>query len=783
MKKMDDKKRRRAYLLLCDRLGSVLIAAALSGSLATALFGVLGISAGPIVPYIASLCGCILVALLSASPLCALATVVGLGSTCAILYRAEIRPWQAAWDLLRSLIGAESGEVLPLLAASSQTVAAVACAFLGALLFGLARMQGGVYPAVTLTLITYLAGWYLGAGVEPMPLVFSLLSLVALFARGHDMSVPWRRVLPTAVAVALLTVAILPPAGTTWAPLSNAAQKVRDLVEEYFRFNTPRTTYSVANDGWQQMGERLGGPVNPLRGDVLSVETDSPVLLRGSIKRGYTTYSWVDNGRNNRYLYLDPTKANLRAALFSADLSSAVSVQGAFSPSAVRVSFLREGTSTLFVPDVLENIEAPIEMAVYYNDTGEVFLTRDVAVGDAYSASGWSPVHGDALSDLLALASNRTDAWYDAIREEYTALPEGINSGVYELARRVVAGAQTPYEAATLLNEYLRSGEYAYSTDVDFPPYGVDFVSYFLLNSREGYCTYFASAMAVMARMVGLPSRYVEGYLAVPDESGVAVVTGEDAHAWAEIYFRGVGWVEFDPTPGGEQHGDGNGDTAGDQQPEPSPEPTREPDDGEGGPEDGLAQETPEPQEEYTEPTPPPLEGDATPPPEEGDTQDQPDDEGSSQNSEDRPPLSWIWKALLALLLLAALALAVRYRERATRPEAYAAVAKEPQERLMVWYRILLTILDLRGRGASAGETPAQMAARLEASGYGSESITKFLQVVTVCRYGAGEPNESAMALAAQACRDACRGMRRLERLRLLTRRMTKGFGDYKSIP
>lgn len=82
------------------------------------------------------------------------------------------------------------------------------------------------------------------------------------------------------------------------------------------------------------------------------------------------------------------------------------------------------------------------------------------------------------------------------------------------------------------------------------PPDNRDFVSWFLLDERQGYCTSFATAMAVMARMVGLPSRYVEGYAATPDADGVARVTQQNAHAWAEIYFTGFGWLPFDPTPG-----------------------------------------------------------------------------------------------------------------------------------------------------------------------------------------------------------------------------------------
>ena len=79
---------------------------------------------------------------------------------------------------------------------------------------------------------------------------------------------------------------------------------------------------------------------------------------------------------------------------------------------------------------------------------------------------------------------------------------------------------------------------------------GVDFVAHFL-ETREGYCTYYASAMAVLARCCGLPSRYVTGYgLARDGESAYYAARGTSAHAWAEVYFHGVGWVPFDPLNG-----------------------------------------------------------------------------------------------------------------------------------------------------------------------------------------------------------------------------------------
>lgn len=103
------------------------------------------------------------------------------------------------------------------------------------------------------------------------------------------------------------------------------------------------------------------------------------------------------------------------------------------------------------------------------------------------------------------------------------------------------------FDLALSFAQYL-SDEYTYTLNPAEVPDGVDFVDWFI-STGEGYCTYFASAMAQMARYAGIPSRYAEGY-ALADaeraEGGIYLLTGKQAHAWAELYFDGVGFVPFD---------------------------------------------------------------------------------------------------------------------------------------------------------------------------------------------------------------------------------------------
>ncbi|MGD2205836.1 MAG: DUF3488 and transglutaminase-like domain-containing protein [Anaerolineae bacterium] len=134
--------------------------------------------------------------------------------------------------------------------------------------------------------------------------------------------------------------------------------------------------------------------------------------------------------------------------------------------------------------------------------------------------------------------------------ERYQALPETVPQRVRDLAQEIIAGAETRYDQARALETYLRA--YPYTLDLPEPPTDRDLVDYFLFDQQEGYCDYYASAMVVMARTVGIPARLAIGYTlgAYDYDEGHWVVVEKDGHSWAEVYFDAIGWVEFEPTAG-----------------------------------------------------------------------------------------------------------------------------------------------------------------------------------------------------------------------------------------
>jgi transglutaminase-like putative cysteine protease len=135
------------------------------------------------------------------------------------------------------------------------------------------------------------------------------------------------------------------------------------------------------------------------------------------------------------------------------------------------------------------------------------------------------------------------------IKERYTKLPEELPIRVKELAEDITKDYDTTYDKLKAIEAYLQT--YTYSLSPSNPPEGQDFVDYFLFEGKEGYCTSYATAMAVMGRCIGVPMRYLEGFVAKfehRDEDNMYPIKNSQAHAWAEAYIEGVGWIPFEAT-------------------------------------------------------------------------------------------------------------------------------------------------------------------------------------------------------------------------------------------
>ena len=137
----------------------------------------------------------------------------------------------------------------------------------------------------------------------------------------------------------------------------------------------------------------------------------------------------------------------------------------------------------------------------------------------------------------------------DFVYLNYTALPYTLPQRVIDLAHEITRYYYTDYDRVRALQEFLI--QFPYTLTPAPVPRDRDFVDYFLFDGQEGYCVYYASAMVVMTRAIGIPARYAEGFL-LPgqrdQETGLFTVTNRNAHAWAEVYFEGFGWLIVETT-------------------------------------------------------------------------------------------------------------------------------------------------------------------------------------------------------------------------------------------
>ncbi len=515
------------------------------------------------------------------------------------------------------------------------------------------------------------------------------------------------------LCLALAQVAI--PADTgqwRWAGLLNHLADIRDLFPG--RTGDPRAipSFDLSALGFLPLETRLGGPVSPAGWTLLEVTAPEAQPIRGTSKSVYTGTSWQRSPSDiHRFDSLFWT--GIRSRTFGQDLPAGRAgrdfLRDYSRPVTFRIRSLYLFQSTVFGAGRVRGLVLPDPLnPAYFNDGGDLFVLKPLARGGEYqvetlvldrSLPGFEAAMV-ALEERIAGETDgaEPDAWTAGQVQAHLQLPDGLPEAVRAAARRVAGDEASPYRIALRLESHFRTG-YRYTLDPAVPPAGQDFTAHFL-ETREGYCVYFATAMAVMARTLGLPSRYVEGFLLERNtRSGSLRATGETAHAWVEIYFAGIGWLSFDPTPpGGEP-----------LTPTPTPAPSPTP---------GGATSAPTPAPTPTpEPTPSP-----TPTP------------GAGGLAVGIPLLS---AGILMLFLgFAALFLRIRHTLRLD-PARLRRRLPDPGDRLVFLYRDLLRQLDCLGVAPEPGETMLQFARR--ADGFlrmGTAALPDLLWPVARLHYG-----------------------------------------------
>lgn len=145
----------------------------------------------------------------------------------------------------------------------------------------------------------------------------------------------------------------------------------------------------------------------------------------------------------------------------------------------------------------------------------------------------------------LRAARGEIPAW---VQNRYLQLPNNLSDGIRRLSRQLTEEQATPYDQTAAVTAYLRD-EMTYNLTIPAPPPGIDPVDWFLFTWKSGFCNYYASAEVLLLRAAGIPARLVVGYApGTYQKDGAYKISAKDTHAWPEVYFPEIGWVEFEPT-------------------------------------------------------------------------------------------------------------------------------------------------------------------------------------------------------------------------------------------
>lgn len=549
--------------------------------------------------------------------------------------------------------------------------------------FMLLSLMGGVVLATPV---------YMDWKVSQEAFFLLILSLVILLAKkmnlnavflGEDLVSPGYSLLIFPMSLCILAVATLLPKPDVSFDGLLEQEEIRNAAEQLAHNLGPVKTGSFSENGG-----RLGGPIIMGNTPVMEVTSDGPLYLSGSVRDTYTGSSWTQSSPSVQVLEAE-SKHSYSVSPYSQELSGK---QGYFmryygwNQKTATINTLDSRTRTFFTPAFSTQLSLSSDIPVRQNSYGNLSTARPLEKSTQYELEyiGWN-----YSSAYFSAILEQDGSGNGAEMEQYLVLPRSLPERVRELAAELTVQEATDYAKIKALEQYLYRFPYTLTPD-SIPP-GEDFVDYFLFTGQEGYCVYYASALAVMGRCVGIPTRYVEGYVTPMERngSGSYTVTSAQAHAWTEIWFPSLGWVQFEPTaPYNPNHQSGLSST------EPLPEPPAV---------DEVSPSPPAP-EETAEPQP----SDPAQPPESPAPTPGPSDEEDAVPA--RKPVSpWVVAAIATFLVLGGMVAAVvalqRRRQR---------ILRESPNRTAVtaMFGGLVAAAGLCGTPIAPGETALSYAAR-----------------------------------------------------------------------
>ena len=420
------------------------------------------------------------------------------------------------------------------------------------------RLQ--VWRVVVPTGLVLLSVVYYYAGPRPLGLYLAAYALMALLfvARTHltEQEQKWRagdvryekriwvNFLRAGFVASLLalTIAWSLPTMTASATVSDALSETRGpwrkFQDNWTRLFSALRTYGTTTTDPYQGTLVLGGPRTV--GDSLIMDVFVPEQLPYVYWQAVNYETYEDGAwdvADFEPLTHFPEDGNLNTPF---SLSRQVVTQTV-------INYL-PNSSLLYAAPEIANADRDILVEAGSDEEGQVlvksvrsrFVLRQ---GDRYQV-----LSNVSTADATSLR-NASTAYPDWVTENYLQLPDSITPETRQLAQELTADSDNPFDMAIAIQNYLRES-IEYNDQIAAPPEGMDPVHYTLFISEEGYCNYYASAMAVMLRAQGVPARVASGYAQgrFNEDTLSYRVLASNAHTWVEVYFPRYGWIQFEPT-------------------------------------------------------------------------------------------------------------------------------------------------------------------------------------------------------------------------------------------
>ena len=292
-------------------------------------------------------------------------------------------------------------------------------------------------------------------------------------------------------------------------------------------------------------GSQLGlGNGNPLSENVI-FSVEAPDLTekqpryywRGYVYDYYQNYRWYATGASKEEFFPDNTE-NLVQEQENEERTTANFTVRTFIPQ----SLLYTASQPVWV-----SRRGEVQFVTTDNDERDLLAWRTeprLSSGEQYRVTAMLV---NPSVQQLQKAGAEYPQW---VLDRYLQLPENISPRVIELADLITQGLETPYDKAAAITLYLRE-EIEYTNPLpESPPEGEDPLEWMLFDSKQAFCNYYASAEVLMLRSLGIPARMAVGFAEgdFDNEANVYIVRNLDAHAWPEVYFPEIGWIEFEPT-------------------------------------------------------------------------------------------------------------------------------------------------------------------------------------------------------------------------------------------